>query len=63
LTDKAGNDNFQAIKGIAPVFAKRLKDAGVTTFDQLFRLTPKDLEEILGKIYKRFFPLHRILLH
>src|SRR4030095_4417307 len=35
LTDKDGNDNFQAIKGIGPVFAKRLKESGVTTFKQL----------------------------
>ena len=35
LIDKDGNDNFQAIKGIGPVFAKRLKGSGVTTFEQL----------------------------
>lgn len=55
LTDKDGKDNFQAIKGIGPVFAERLKDAGVTTFDQLSRLTSKELEGILGNLYKRFF--------
>jgi predicted flap endonuclease-1-like 5' DNA nuclease len=55
LTDKDGKDNFQAIKGIGPVFAKRLKEAGITTFEQLFRLTSKEMEEILGTLYKRFF--------
>jgi predicted flap endonuclease-1-like 5' DNA nuclease len=55
LTDKDGNDNFQAIKGIGPVFAKRLKEAGVTTFRELSQLKSKQLEEILGTLYKRFF--------
>lgn len=55
LTDKDGNDNFQAIKGIGPVFAKRLKEAGIQTFEQLSRLPSKDLEGILGNLYKRFF--------
>src|SRR5688572_21891930 len=35
LIDKDGSHNFQAIKGVGPVFAKRLKDAGVLTFEQL----------------------------
>lgn len=55
LTDKDGNDNFQAIKGIGPVFAKRLKEAGIQTFEQLSQLPSKDLEGILGNLYKRFF--------
>jgi predicted flap endonuclease-1-like 5' DNA nuclease len=55
LTDKDGNDNFQAIKGIGPVFAKRLKEAGVTTFKELSQLRSKQLEGILGTLYKRFF--------
>jgi predicted flap endonuclease-1-like 5' DNA nuclease len=62
LTDKDGTDNFQAIKGIGPVFAKRLKDAGVTTFDQLSRLTSKELEGILGNLYKRFFSKQETIL-
>jgi predicted flap endonuclease-1-like 5' DNA nuclease len=55
ITDKDGNHNFQAIKGIGPVYAKRLKESGVTTFEHLSRLTSKELEGILGKLYKRFF--------
>lgn len=55
IVNKDGSDNFQAIKGIGPVFAKRLKDAGVTTFKQLSQLKPNQLEEILGILYKRFF--------
>ena len=62
LTDKDGNDNFQAIKGIGPVFAKRLKEAGVTTFKELSQLKSKQLEEILGTLYKRFFAKQETIL-
>jgi predicted flap endonuclease-1-like 5' DNA nuclease len=55
ITDKNGKDNFQAIKGVGPVFSKRLKEAGIDTFEQLSKLTSKELEEILGSLYKRFF--------
>lgn len=55
IIDRDGNDNFQAIKGIGPVFAKRLKDSGITTFEQLARLSSNELEGILGNLYKRFF--------
>ncbi len=55
LTDAEGNDNFQAIKGIGPVFAKRLKESGVVTFEQLSGLKSRQMEEILGTLYKRFF--------
>ena len=62
LIDKEGNDNFQAIKGIGPVFAKRLKESGVTTFKQLSKLKSKQLEEILGTSYKRFFSKQETIL-
>ncbi|SRR6266508_1966280 len=62
LTDAEGNDNFQAIKGIGPVFAKRLKESGVVTFEQLSRLKSKQLEEILGSLYKRFFSRQETIL-
>lgn len=55
LTDEAGNDNLQAIKGIGPAFSKRLNEAGINTFEQLSNLTPQELEETLGSLYKRFF--------
>ena len=54
LADKDGNDNFQLIKGIGPVFARRLRVAGIRTFEQLAQLTPAELEEILGLLFKRF---------
>ena len=62
LTDADGNDNFLAIKGIGPVFARRLKEAGVRTFDQLSKLKSKQLEEILGTPYKRFFSKQETIL-
>ena len=55
IIDKEGNDNLQAIKGIGPAFSKRLNEAGVHTFEHLSQLTPKELEEILGTLFKRFF--------
>jgi predicted flap endonuclease-1-like 5' DNA nuclease len=55
ITDENGKDNFQAIKGVGPVYAKRLKEAGIDTFEQLSRLTSKEMEEILGPLYRRFF--------
>jgi predicted flap endonuclease-1-like 5' DNA nuclease len=55
LTDRQGRDNFQAITGIGPAFSKRLHAAGIETFAQLSQLTSRQLEEILGDLYKRFF--------
>ncbi len=62
IIDSDGNDNFQAIKGIGPVFAKRLKESGVSTFEQLSRLKSNQLEEILGTLYKRFFARQETIL-
>lgn len=55
LTDENGSHNLHAIKGIGPIFAKRLKESGITTFEQLSQLKPRQMEEILGTLYKRFF--------
>jgi len=55
LTNRRGEDNLQAINGIGLVFAKRLNEAGVHTFEQLSQLTSKDMERILGTLFKRFF--------
>lgn len=55
LTKRSGRDNFQAINGIGPVFAKRLDEAGIHTFEELSQLTPMKMEKILGKLFKRFF--------
>ncbi len=61
LLNKDGTHNFQGIKGIGPVFSKRLNDAGIRTFEQLAHLTPQDMEKILG-IYKRFFSKKNTIL-
>ena len=55
LLNKDGAHNFQAIKGIGPAFSKRLNEADIRTFEQLAQLTPQDMENILGTLYKRFF--------
>ncbi len=55
LLNKDGTHNLQAIKGIGPTFAKRLNDSGIKTFEQLAQQTPKEMEQVLGTLYKRFF--------
>ena len=62
LIDANGNQNLHAIKGIGPVFAKRLKEAGVTTFEELSQLKSRQLEEILGTLYKRFYSKQETIL-
>jgi large subunit ribosomal protein L21 len=62
VRDSEGKDNFQAINGIGPVFAKRLNEAGIDTFEQLSQLTPKELEEMLGTLFKRFFSKENTIL-
>lgn len=39
-------DDLTAIKGIGPTFAKRLNDAGITTFAALAAATPEQLREV-----------------
>ena len=53
---------MQAIKGVGPVFAKRLKDAGILTFERLSRMRSAELEQILGTLYKRFFSKQETIL-
>jgi len=55
LTNRRGQDNLQAINGIGPVFAKRLNEAGIHTFEQLSELTSEYMERILGPLFTRFF--------
>ena len=62
IVDADGNDNLQAIKGVGPVFAKRLKDAGILTFERLSRMRSAELEQILGTLYKRFFSKQETIL-
>jgi predicted flap endonuclease-1-like 5' DNA nuclease len=60
--DRAGKDNLQAIRGVGPVISKRLNEAGVYTFEELSRLTPDELQEIMGPLSKRFFPKQESIL-
>lgn len=62
LTDKAGRENLEAIKGIGPVYARRLREAGIQTFAQLSQLTPERLGDILGERYKRLFSNQETIL-
>jgi predicted flap endonuclease-1-like 5' DNA nuclease len=41
-------DDLTRIKGIGPVIAQKLNDAGINTFSELGALTPAQFEEIVG---------------
>ena len=41
-------DALEEIRGIGPVFAKRLNEAGILTFTQLAESEPIELREIVG---------------
>ncbi len=43
-------DDLEAINGIGPVYAGRLRTAGIETFAQLAELTPERIQEIIGAI-------------
>ena len=45
VTDR---DPLEEIRGIGPVFAERLNEAGVYTFEELADLTPPEIQEIIG---------------
>ncbi len=62
LTDKAGRDNLEAIKGIGPVYARRLREAGIQSFEQLSQLSTERLGDILGERYKRLFSNQETIL-
>ena len=50
---KIVSDDLKVIKGIGPVIERKLNEAGIETFEQLGKLTPADLERILGKSIER----------
>jgi predicted flap endonuclease-1-like 5' DNA nuclease len=45
-------DDFTVIHGIGPAMAKRLSDAGITSFKQLAASKPEQIYRLLGKIGK-----------
>ena len=46
-------DDLKKIKGIGPVIERKLKEAGIDTFEQLGRLTTAQLRRILGDAIER----------
>lgn len=50
---KTQKDDLKRIVGIGPVISKKLNEAGINTYEQLAKLTPKRLENILGDLIKR----------
>ena len=50
---KTQHEILEVLKGIGPASVKRLNRAGVHTFDELARLEPGDLRNILGNVLKR----------
>ncbi|MCC5994827.1 MAG: 50S ribosomal protein L21 [Oceanicaulis sp.] len=47
---KAGGDDLTQLNGVGPAFAKKLAEAGVTTFAQVAAWTEADLERLDGEI-------------
>ncbi len=45
---RSEKDDLKVIKGIGPAIEKKLNNAGIRTFAALARLTPGELENILG---------------
>lgn len=45
-SDNTGNDDLTAINGIGPTFAKRLQDAGITTYQALAALSVEQIIDI-----------------
>ncbi len=57
-----GSDtDLQRIKGIGPVIAQKLNEAGIFTFAQLGNLTVAELEAIVGEDIKRLADEEAIL--
>ncbi|MBI1296938.1 hypothetical protein GC175_18455 [bacterium] len=47
---KAEPDSLEAIHGIGPVFARRLREEGIEYFEQLAQLTPERIHAIIAPI-------------
>ncbi|HEY3312285.1 MAG TPA: helix-hairpin-helix domain-containing protein [Anaerolineales bacterium] len=54
-------DDLIVIKGIGPVIAKKLNNAGIFTFKQLAAITPVQLREIVGDVIQRLADEDEIL--
>jgi predicted flap endonuclease-1-like 5' DNA nuclease len=59
---KTKKEILDVLKGIGPASVKRLNAAGVHTFDDLARLAPEELSNILGPVLKRAsIPASRVI--
>lgn len=56
-------DDLKKIKGIGPVIAKRLNQAGIYKYGQIADLTLDEFEEALGDVLQRFINERAILRH
>jgi len=54
-------DDLTVIKGIGPVIARRLNQAGIYTYEELAGLTQDEFEEALGNLLERFINEKSIL--
>lgn len=54
VAKKAAPDDLKRIEGIGPKIAGLLNDAGISTFDQLSKATPKKLADVLTAAGARF---------
>lgn len=43
-------DDLKLLRGVGPTIEKRLNNAGIYTFAEIARLTPEEIEEILGTL-------------
>ena len=59
---EAGRDDLKIIKGIGPAIERKLNNAGIYTFAALSRLSPKELEEILGSQIRRLQDENDVLM-
>ncbi|NTW01072.1 MAG: hypothetical protein HGA19_07130 [Oscillochloris sp.] len=48
ITHEGMGDDLTLINGIGPVYAKRLFDAGIATFDQLAAASPEKVRSVIG---------------
>lgn len=62
-TPPADADDLKKIKGVGPVIAKRLNQAGIYKFEQIAELTLDEFEEALGDLLQRFINERAILRH
>ena len=60
---KVARDDLKLIKGIGPVIERKLNEAGISTFEQLGKLTPDDLRRILGNAIERLSDEEALLRH